>query len=152
MENIIAVGAQAPDFKLNDQNGNVVELSALRGKKVLIASHPLAWTPVCLDQMRDLERNYDLFAEKNTVVLGLSIDTQYSKAAWAKAINVEKTQLLADSWPYGEVAKAYGIFSDEYGCSKRANILIDENGVVLWSKKYAIPELPDIAEVIAQLG
>ena len=51
---MIAVGAKAPDFSLEDQNGNKVTLSQFKGKKVLLSWHPLAWTSVCTDQMRAL--------------------------------------------------------------------------------------------------
>lgn len=151
MVDIINVGAQAPDFKLKDQNGKEVTLSEFKGKKVLLSWHPLAWTSVCTDQMRALDREYDKFAEKNTVVLGLSVDPQPSKSAWAKALCLSKLPVLADFHPLGEVAKAYGIFSDMYGASKRANILVGEDGNVIWAKKYEIPQLPDLDEVFAQL-
>lgn len=151
MEDIIQIGAKAPDFTLKDQNGEDVALSDFKGKKVLLSWHPLAWTSVCTDQMRSLEREYERFAEKNTVVLGLSVDSAPSKSAWAKVIVLKKVKILADFNPLGKVAKAYGIFSDVYGASKRANILIDENGIVIWQKKYDIPELPDVEEVLAQI-
>ena len=151
MEDIIEVGAKAPDFTLKDQNGEDVSLSDFKGKKVLLSWHPLAWTSVCTDQMRSLERNFDKFAQKDTVVLGLSVDSAPSKSAWAKVIVLKRVKILADFNPLGKVAKEYGIFSDVYGASKRANILIDEQGTVIWSKKYDIPELPDVEEVLAQL-
>ena len=151
MEDIIAVGAKAPDFTLKDQNGEDVSLSDFQGKKVLLSWHPLAWTSVCTDQMRSLERNFDKFEQKDTVVLGLSVDPAPSKSAWAKVIVLKRVKILADFNPLGKVAKEYGIFSDVYGASKRANILIDEQGTVIWSKKYDIPELPDVEEVLAQL-
>lgn len=151
MEDIIQVGMKAPDFELPDQYGQTVTLSGLKGKKVLLSSHPLAWTSVCLDQMRALERNYAKFTEKNSVPLGLSVDPLPSKAAWAKAVTLEKTKILSDFNPLGKVAREYGIFSNQYGSSKRANILIDEEGTVIWVKKYGIPELPDLDEVLAQL-
>lgn len=151
MEDIIAVGAKAPDFTLKDQNGEDVSLSDFKGKKVLLSWHPLAWTSVCTDQMRSLERNFDKFEQKDTVVLGLSVDPAPSKSAWAKVIVLKRVKILADFNPLGKVAKEYGIFSDVYGASKRSNILIDESGTVIWSKKYDIPELPDVEEVLAQL-
>ena len=43
---MIQVGNQAPDFKLKDQNGKNVRLSAIKGRKVLLSFRPLAWTPV----------------------------------------------------------------------------------------------------------
>ncbi|GAB1475732.1 peroxiredoxin [Bacillota bacterium] len=152
MNDIIKVGAQAPDFKLKDQSGKEVTLSEFKGKKVLLSWHPLAWTSVCTDQMRALDRDYDRFSEKNTVVLGFSVDPQPSKSAWAKALCLSKLPILADFHPIGAVAKAYGIFSEDYGASKRANILISEDGKVIWTKKYDIPQLPDIEEVLAQLS
>ena len=151
MEDIIAVGAKAPDFTLKDQNGEDVSLSDFKGRKVLLSWHPLSWTSVCTDQMRSLERNFDKFAQKDTVVLGLSVDSAPSKSAWAKVIVLKRVKILADFNPLGKVAKEYGIFSDVYGASKRANILIDESGLVIWSQKYDIPELPDVDEVLAQL-
>ena len=151
MEDIIAVGAKAPDFTLKDQNGEDVSLSDFKGKKVLLSWHPLAWTSVCTDQMRSLERNFDKFAQKDTVVLGLSVDSAPSKSAWAKVIVLKRIKILSDFNPLGKVAKEYGIFSDVYGASKRANILVDEHGKVIWTKKYDIPELPDVDEVLAQL-
>ncbi|MDD4085253.1 MAG: redoxin domain-containing protein [Acholeplasmataceae bacterium] len=151
MEDIIKVGETAPDFTLKDQNGEDVSLSDFVGKKVLLSWHPLAWTSVCTDQMRDLERNIRRFEEKNVIVLGMSVDPAPSKAVWAKALLLSKVRVLADFNPLGRVAKAYGIFSEDFGASKRANILIDEKGNVVWTKKYEIRVLPDVEEVIARL-
>ena len=151
MNDIITVGEVAPDFKLLDQNEEEVSLSQFKGKKVLLSWHPLAWTSVCTDQMRTLDRVYDKFSAKNTVVLGLSVDPQPSKSAWAKALCLGNLRILADFHPLGEVAKAYGVFSDKYGASKRANILIGEDGKILWAKKYEISQLPDVDEVLAQI-
>ena len=63
----------------------------------------------------------------NTVAVGISVDSTYSKEAWAAAIGIKKTRLLADFWPHGEVAKMYGIFREKDSFSERANIVIDEN-------------------------
>lgn len=151
MEEMIRVGDKAPDFILKDQSGADVALNEFRGRKVLLSWHPLAWTSVCTDQMRDLERNFKRFEEKNVVVLGMSVDSAPSKSAWAKILLLNNIKILADFHPLGRVAKAYGVFGEEYGASKRANILIDENGIISWVKKYEIRTLPDLEEVIAQL-
>ena len=151
MEDIIKVGEKAPDFTLKDQSGADVALSDFHGKKVLLSWHPLAWTSVCTDQMRDLERNYRRFEEKDVVVLGMSVDSAPSKSAWAKVLLINNVRILADFHPLGKVAKAYGVFSEEYGASKRVNSLIDVKGNVSWVKKYEIRMLPDVKEVIAQL-
>jgi len=68
MNDIIKPGEKAPDFKLQDQNGEVISLRRYSGQKVLLSWHPLAWTSVCTDQMRSVDRAFKAFAEKNTVV------------------------------------------------------------------------------------
>ena len=148
---MISVGKKVPDFKLPDQNQEIVALSDLRGKKVLLSWHPLAFTSICTDQMRALEREMSRFADKNCIVLGLSVDTVPSKSIWAKAISLRDLKVLSDFNPLGKVAKDYGIFSDEHGASKRVNILIDEEGKAIWVKKYEIKTLPDVEEVLKQL-
>ena len=145
---MIAIGTKAPDFTLNDQNGKNVKLSSLRGKKVLLSFRPLAWTPVCTDQMKSLEENFDRLAKLNTIALGIGVDSSPSNKAWAKSLNIEKTRLLSDFWPHGKVSQLYGVFREQDGYSERANIIIDENGLVLFAKVYPIGQLPDIVEVI----
>ncbi len=148
---MIKKGEKAPNFKLKDQNGHNVQLSDLKGKKVLLSFHPLAWTSVCAKQMHSLEKNKEKFKKLNTVALGINVDPVPSKSAWAKTLNIKRTKLLSDFWPHGEVAKKYGIFSKSQGFSLRVNIIIDEKGKVLFVKKYPISKLPDIKEIIEVL-
>ena len=148
---VIKVGAMAPDFVLKDQNGEEVRLSDMRGKKVLLSFHPMAWTGICADQMRSLEENMDRFDQMNTIPLGMSCDTVPSKLAWSKDLGIERLRMPSDFWPHGETAKAYGLFLEEKGFSNRVNVIIDEEGRVAWVKVYPIPQLPDIQEVLAQL-
>ena len=97
----IAVGDTAPNFTLKDNRAQDVSLADLRGKKVLLSWHPLAWTKVCAEQMKSLEANLAEFEKYNTIPLGMSIDTYPSKNAWAKELGVANVQLLADFWPHG---------------------------------------------------
>lgn len=144
----ILKGVQAPDFALKDQDKQEVRLFSLKGKRILLSFHPLAWTPVCAKQMKALERNKERFAQLNTVALGISVDTIPSKYAWAKRLGIKETPLLSDFWPHGEVAKRYGIFRSKQGFSERANIVVDEERRIVFKKIYDIPELPDIEEVL----
>ena len=146
--NRIAVGDIAPDFVLKDNRVQDVRLSDYRGKKVLLSWHPLAWTGVCANQMKALEENLAEFEKYNTVPLGMSIDSYPSKNAWAKELGIANVKLLADFWPHGKVAQDYGLFLEEKGFSERANVLIDEEGKVIWVKTYDVPVLPDIEEVL----
>ena len=59
--------------------------------------------------------------------------------------------MLSDFWPHGEVAVKYNIFREVEGFSERANVLIDENGNMLFFKIYNLPEMPDIDKVISLL-
>jgi peroxiredoxin len=150
VKKIIDVGTKIRNFSLKDQNNQVFSLAALKGKKVLLSFHPLAWTPVCSQQMHSLEKNQKVLEKLNTDAVGISVDSVPCKKAWAKSLKIIKTSLLADFWPHGGVAKALGIFREE-GFSERVNIIIDENGVIVFKKIYPIPELPDIEEIIDRL-
>jgi peroxiredoxin len=147
----IAAGSFAPGFALKDNRGETIELNSYRGKKVLLSWHPLAWTRVCAEQMKALEGHLAEFERLNAVPLGLSVDSYPSKNAWAKELKIATVKLLADFWPHGKVATDYGLFREAEGFSQRANVILDENGKVLWVKLYDIPQLPDIDEVLAVL-
>ena len=145
---MIVIGTQAPDFTLKDQAGKNVTLSSFKGKRVLLSFRPLAWTPVCHDQMYSLEKNHDRFEKLNTVTLGIGVDSSQSNKAWAESMKIKNTRLLSDFWPHGEVAKAYGIFRDKDGSSERANILVDEEQKVVLAQVYPTSQLPEIEPII----
>lgn len=146
-------GDEAPDFELRSHRGGTVKLSAYRGKQnVVLAFHPLAFTPVCANQMCAYESDLQRFTSADTVVLGVSIDAQPSKTAWAKTLGPISFDLLSDSYPHGEVAQKYGVFRDTDGISERAVFLIDKHGRIRWSKVYDIPELPKNEELLKELA
>jgi peroxiredoxin len=148
---IMKLGKAVKSFTLQDQFGQNFVLSKMKGRRVLLSFHPLAWTPVCTRQMQSLEKNKKVFDKLNTIAVGLSVDSVPSKAAWAKAIKVKNTRLLADFWPHGNMAKSLGLFREQDGISQRANVIIDESGKVCFVKVYPIAELPDINEIITFL-
>ena len=147
----LAKGEIAPDFTLKNQHGQEFKLSGLKGKRVLLSFHPLAWTKICAQQMQSLEANKETFASLNTVPVGISVDAVPTKNAWAKDLGIKETQLLSDFWPHGQVARLYGIFREKDGFSERANIILDEHGKAVFSKVYEISQLPDINEIIGVL-
>ena len=148
----IWVGDIAPDFTLRDHHNREFKLSAFAGKRVLLSFHPLAWTPVCADQMKALEAHKTALDGLNTVAVGISVDSIPAKHAWAKELGLKETRLLCDFWPHGAVAHAWGVFRKEEGFSERANIIVDEYGRVSFIKVYDIPQRPDLEEIIAFLG
>ena len=141
-------GEAAPDFVLKDQDGMDFKLSDLKGGRVLLSFHPLAWTEVCAKQMQSLEKNWEVLQSLNTVPVGLSVDPVPSKKAWADHLDIKNVRLLSDFWPHGQVADAYGIFREKNGFSERANIIVGETGVIAFLKVYEIRQLPDIDEII----
>lgn len=147
----VEVGDIAPDFTLKDQNDQEVTLSALRGRKVVLSFHPLAWTRVCAIQMQDLEKHREEMERLGAVALGLSVDAVPTKKAWAESLGIRETRLLADFWPHGGVAQAYGIFREKNGFSERAVFIVDAEGVVRFKKIYPIREVPDIGEILQAL-
>ena len=145
-------GDKAPEFTLKNQYKEDISLKDLKGKKVILSWHPLAYTPVCTDQMRSLERNYGRIQEKaDTVVIGLSVDPHPAKQKWADILLLENIHIVSDFFPFAEVTKAYGVFNEENGASLRANVIIDEEGNVSWAKVYEASELPDVDELIENL-
>lgn len=144
----LKIGTKGKDFLLKDHQEKEHSLAALKGKKVLLSFHPLAWTSICAEQMKSLEKNRGEFARLNTVALGISVDSIPCKAAWAKELEISITPLLCDFWPHGAVAQAYGIFREKNGFSERANIILDEAGNIVFAKIYPISELPDIEEIL----
>ena len=144
-------GTEAPDFTLKDQDGKDFTLSALKGKKVLLSFHPLAWTGVCAEQMKSLEANNKTLASLNTVAVGISVDSVPTKSAWAIDLDIKETRLLADFWPHGGVARLYGVFREQDRLAHRSNIVVDENGNIAFSRIYEMSQLPDIDEIISSV-
>jgi len=122
-------------------------LSSFRGQKnVIIAFHPLAWTPVCANQMIGYERDREWFDQHDTHVLGMSVDAVPSKAEWAKSLGGISFDLLSDFHPKGAVAAAYGVARED-GISERATFVVDKSGAIGFARVYDISVLPDNAEV-----
>ena len=93
---LIKVGDMAPDFTLKDQDQKDVTLSSFRGRKnVVLAFYPLDWSPVCTGENKCLTDDFPKFEGLNTVVLGISTDSFFSHKAWADALGLKKTNLVA---------------------------------------------------------
>lgn len=148
---MIATGSTAPDFALPNQSRETVRLSDYRGRRnVVLAFHPLAFTPVCSLQVQTYERERPAFDALETQVLALSTDAGPSKRAWADSLGGVSYHLLSDFHPQGQVARDYGVMGDD-GLSERALIVVDKAGVVRWTKRYEMPEQPPIGELLAAL-
>jgi peroxiredoxin (alkyl hydroperoxide reductase subunit C) len=130
----IEVGAQAPDFVLKDQNNQEVRLSDFRGaKKVLLVFYPLAFTGTCQGELCAVRDNVGDFANDTVQILTVSVDSAYSHKIWADQQGYD-FPLLADFWPHGAVAQAYGVFNEEKGFANRGTFVIDESGTVTFAE------------------
>lgn len=148
---MLPIGTAAPDFELRSHSGSIVRLSDFRGKKhIVLAFHPLAFTPVCSVQMQTYQKDFSQYDRLDAHILSLSVDAGPAKAAWAESLGGISFDLLADFHPHGHVASLYGVMRDD-GISERASYIIDKTGTVVWSKKYDIPQQPDHGEMLEAL-
>lgn len=127
----IEIGAKAPDFALRDQHNVVITLAELRPRAVLLVFYPLAFTGVCAGELNLIQGDLDLLQNDRVQVLGVSVDSPYTQRVFADRDGL-KFPLLADFWPHGATAQAYGIFDDQAGVATRASFLIDGEGIVRW--------------------
>ena len=142
----VSVGQEAPDFALKDQHGQLVRLSSFRGKKAtLIVFYPWAFSRVCGGELQQLRDQHDSLFGDEVELLAISCDAMYSLRVYADEQNFTYS-LLSDFWPHGEVAKAYGVFSDEVGISLRGTFLVDTDGIVRWSVLNGIPDARDVED------
>jgi len=145
------VGRTATGFTLENQRRTPVTLSPGDGQRWLLSFHPLAWTGACAAQMQALEAHQPEFVDLDCVAVGISIDSWISKRAWGDEIGVTVTPLLADFWPHGEVARAYGLFRERNGFSERANVVVDRDGRIVFARVYPIHEVPPLDEALGFL-
>ncbi len=130
----IEVGAEAPDFVLKDQNNQEVRLSDLRGSKnVLLVFYPFAFTGVCQGELCEVQQNLNQYQNDSAQVLAVSVDSPYAHKVWAEREGYE-FPLLADFWPHGATAQAYGVFNEAAGMANRGTFLIDKAGTVRFAE------------------
>lgn len=131
---MLAVGTQAPEFTLPDQNGETRSLSDFRGQRVILYFYPKDMTSGCTKQACAFGELYPQFREKGAVILGVSKDTVASHKRFEEKhglpfillSDVEKTVIQAyDVW---KEKKLYGKVSMGV---VRTTYLIDENGVIV---------------------
>ncbi|MEU5905428.1 peroxiredoxin [Micromonospora sp. NPDC047467] len=140
---IVTVGAEAPDFVLKDQNNQEVRLSAFRGRRtVLLVFYPLAFTGVCQGELSEVRDNLDEYVNDAVQVLTVSVDSVYSHKVWADREGYQ-FPMLADFWPHGAVAQAYGVFNDVAGFANRGTFVIDRTGVVRFAEMNGPGEARD---------
>jgi peroxiredoxin len=123
---IVAVGQKAPDFTLNDVNGNPVSLYSKVGSRLLLVDFWAAWCNPCRQENPNVVRVYNEFNKKGFDVFGVSLDQK--KEDWIKAIADDKlawTHVSDLQYWNNAAAKMYAVNSIP------ANFLLDETGTIV---------------------
>ena len=150
---MLNVGSKAPNFTLDNQDGNSVSLNDFKGKKVLVWFYPKASTPGWTIEGQVFRDEYKNFNGKNTIIIGISADS----------IKAQKNFCTKQEFPFSLLSdpekvtikayKAYGMkkfMGKEYKGIYRISYLIDENGIIekayekVKPKEHAIKVLEDI--------
>ncbi|MCH9666500.1 MAG: peroxiredoxin [Actinomycetia bacterium] len=142
---MLAVGQDAPDFTLNDQNNQPVTLSSFRdAKNVLLVFFPLAFTSICARELDEIRDHVDDFVNDETVTLAISVGPSPTHKVWA-AQRGFGFPVLADFWPHGAVSQAYCVFNDVTGFANRGTFAVDTSGVIRFAECRQPGEVRDQA-------
>ncbi len=128
----VQVGQKAPDFKVEAVVGKEfkeVRLSDYKGKWVVLFFYPLDFTFVCPTEIKGFSERHREFEKAGAVILGGSVDSQFSHLAW---INHELGELnyplFADMTK--EVSRIYGVLKEDMGVALRGLFIINPEGVI----------------------
>jgi len=149
------VGQKAPDFTLFDSAKQPTKLSDSKGKNVVLAFYPGAFTGVCTTEMCTFRDRFDSLNSMNAQVVGVSVDGIFAQKAFSDANNLN-FPLLSDF--NRETVEAYGVAlpnfagMEGYTASERAVFVIDKDGVIRFKWVGENPGVePDYDEVQRQV-
>ena len=129
----LKIGDLAPLFKVEDSDGQLIDLSGLKGSKVVLYFYPKDDTPGCTAQACNLNENLAYLQENGFVVIGVSADSNKAHAKFKLKYNLNFS-LLSD--PNHDILNAYGVWVEKsmYGKSymgiARTTFIIDEKGYI----------------------
>ena len=125
------VGSKAPDFTLMNQDREPVTLSQLKGKPVVLAFFPAAFSGVCQKELCTFRDSMGALNHASAQVFGISVDTFFALKAFQDQQKLNFS-LLSDF--NKEVIRDYGVFNEDMiglkGIAKRAVFVLDAHGVV----------------------
>ena len=146
-------GENAPNFTLNDGEGNDWTLSNYKGHTIVLLFYPGDNTPVCTAQLCSVRDHWSDYQATGAEVVGISTDTVESHAGFSEK-NRLPLRLLSD--PDGEVSAKYGMKSWLPGRSARGVVVIDKEGKIAYHKVQALslfrPKDDDVLEAIKQVA
>ena len=129
----LKVGDKAPDFKLKDQDGNIVKLADFKGKKIVLYFYPKDDTPGCTKEACNFRDSFKDLKKSNVEVLGISNDDLGSHRKFSSKYSLN-FQILSDIDK--KVSQSYGVyelkekFGHQYYGITRSTFVIDENGYI----------------------
>ena len=154
----LRVGQKAPDFTATaviDQEFKEVTLSQYRGKYVVLFFYPLDFTFVCPTEITAFSDRYSDFSSKETEILGVSVDSQFSHLAWIQTprnqggIGDINYPLVADLKK--EISTAYNVLDDNEGVALRGLYIIDPDGVIMHATINNLPVGRNVDETLRVL-
>jgi peroxiredoxin len=146
----LPVGMRAPDFTLPHTYSTRIALHGLLGQPVVLVFYPMDWESLSRDQLVLYQRFADEFARLGARLLGISVDSVYCHAAFAREAQL-RFPLVADFQPHGEVARLYGVYRDEQGMSARALFVLDRQGHIRFSHAYPDFFNPGVDDLLTTL-
>jgi peroxiredoxin (alkyl hydroperoxide reductase subunit C) len=149
---LVRLNDPAPQFKAHSTQGEI-SLSDYKGKWVVLFSHPADFTPVCTTEFVEFARLQDEFSQRNTQLIGLSIDSVPAHIAWVRNIEENfgvqvKFPVLADL--NMKVAQLYGMIHPgaDTTATVRCVFIIDPDQVVRAMLYYPLTNGRNIEEVL----
>ena len=124
---MVEEGQPAPDFELESPDGELVRLSSLRGRPVVLYFYPRSDTPGCTLQASGIRDAWDAVEERGAVVLGVSSDPRERQAKFTEKYQLPFT-ILAD--PDQQAGAAYGVTRPDSSSFERSTFVIDAEGNV----------------------
>lgn len=148
---IMKVGENAPDFTLNDSEGNDWNLSEHFGETIVLLFYPGDNTPVCTKQLCSVRDNWDDYQKMEAVIVGISTDSVESHRGFSEKYDFPFPLLSDES---GKVVESYDVKSWLPGRSARAVVVIDKNGKIAYHKTQPMslfrPGDAEVLEAIAE--
>lgn len=143
-----AVGAKAPEFTLQSQEGKTVSLKDFKGQWVVLYFYPKDMTQGCTIEAHNFQRDLDQYKAKHAAILGVSADSVDSHQQFCTKESLT-FHLLAD--PNKEAIASYGSLSANGNMAARNTFLIDPNGVIRKVYMKVSPN-PHSQEVLTDLA
>ncbi|MCA0932035.1 redoxin domain-containing protein [Lutimonas saemankumensis] len=147
----VQVGDQVPSFKLEDQNGDMFDLSAFKGNTAMVIYfYPKDDTPGCTKEACSFRDSYETFTDKNIKVIGISSDDVESHKNFAEKYNLPFT-LLADT--ENRVRDLFGVKANAFGLIPgRVTYVIDKEGEIIFMYQSQFQAKKHIEEALKAIN